>query len=133
MKLVLMLEGSYNDQWDISSSKNQKQTKRLQSVLQKDLSSGLTSIRLLSLKNLRLHHHQTEKIILVGMVGKYNKNIFQHVGRIISEKLSMSKSLKYSLDIFGKGFCFSMAHLGINKFISNVTIIENYQKAIEGI
>ena len=51
----------------------------------------------------------------------------------MSEKLSMSKSSKDSLDKFAKGFCFSMVHVGINKCISNATITENYQKAIEGI
>ena len=51
----------------------------------------------------------------------------------MSEKLSMSKSSKDSHDKFAKGFCFSMVHVGINKCISNATITENYQKAIEGI
>ena len=57
----------------------------------------------------------------------------QHVGRNMSEKLSMSKSSKDSLDKFAKVFSFSMVHVRINKCISNATIIDNYQKAIEGI
>ena len=68
------------------------------------------------------------------LVGKYNKKMkFQHVGRTMSKKLSMSKSSKDSLDTFAKVFCFSMVHVRINKCISNPYIIENYQKAIEGI
>ena len=51
----------------------------------------------------------------------------------MSEKLSMSKSSKDSLDKFEKEFCFLMMHVGRDKCISNATIIENYQKAIEGI
>ena len=51
----------------------------------------------------------------------------------MSTKLSMSKSSKDSLDTFAKGFCFSMEYVRINKCISNATIIENNQKAIEGI
>ena len=49
----------------------------------------------------------------------------------MSEKLSISKSSKDPLDKFAKGFCFSMVHIRISKCISNATITENYQKAIE--
>ena len=57
---------------------------------------------------------------------------FQHVGTTMSEELSMSKSSKDSLDKFSKGHCFSMVHVGVNKCLSNQTIIESYEKAIEG-
>ena len=33
---------------------------------------------------------------------------------------------------FGKGFCLSMVHSGVNKMLSNDPIIENYQTAITG-
>ena len=59
---------------------------------------------------------------------------FQHVGRSMSHKLSMSKGLEDLLDTCTKGFYFSMVHVGVSKCsIYNATIIGNYQKAIEGI
>ena len=119
-------------QSSISSSKGQKQTKTLQSLLQKDLSPDLIINKVAVLeKSQTSSSSSTKKITLVG---KYNKKMsLQHVGRNMSEKLSMSKSSEDSLDKFAKGFCFSMVHVGINKCISNATFIENYQKAIEGI
>ena len=60
----------------------------------------------------------TKKYILAGIK-------FQHVGRTMFEKLSMSKGSKDLLDTFAKGFSFSMVHARVNKCISNATIIEN--------
>ena len=52
---------------------------------------------------------------------------FQHVGRTMSEKLSMSKGSKDSLDTYAKGFYFSMVHVEVNKCnILNATIIGDY-------
>ena len=101
-------------QSSISSSKGQKQTKRLQSVLQKDLSPDLTINKVAVLaKSQTSSSSSTKKITLVGKYKK--KKRFHHVGRTMSEKLSMSKSSKDLLDKFAKGFCFSMVHVGINK------------------
>ena len=119
-----MLEGSYKDQWDIhllhtftqssiSSSKDQKQSKRLQSVLQKDLSSDLTINKVVVLEKSQASSSSSAKIQLVR---KYKKKMrFQHVGRITS---SLSKGSKYSLDTFAKGFWFSVVHVGVNKCVS---------------
>ena len=84
---------------------------------------------MLCLKNLRLHHHQQLKKL--HWLGNTTKMRFQRAGRIMSEKLSISKSSKDTLDKFAKGFCFSMVHIRISKCISNATITENYQKTIE--
>ena len=124
-------------QSSISLSKGQKQTKRLQSVLQKDLSPKLTInkvvvvvwkisgfiITIISSSSENLHWFTNKR-----------KMKFQHVGRSMSHKLSMSKGLEDLLDTCTKGFYFSMVHVGVSKCsIYNATIIDNYQKAIEGI
>ena len=123
-------------QSSISSLKGQKQIKRLQSVLRKDLSPDLAINKVVVREKLQTSSSSSSSSTTkkTTLVGKYNKKMkFQRVGRTMSKKLSMSKSLKDSLDTFAKGFYFSMVHVGINKCISNATIIVNYQKAIEGI
>ena len=58
-------------QSSISSSKGQKQTKRLQSVLQKDLSPDLTINKVAVLaKSQTYHHHQLRKLHWLGNTKK---------------------------------------------------------------
>ena len=89
-------------QSSIPSLKGQKQTKRLQSVLQNDLSPDLTINKVVVLEKSQTSSSTTKKTTLVG---KYNKKMkFQHVGRTMPTKLSMSKSSKNSPDTLQKDF-----------------------------
>ena len=46
--------------------------------------------------------------------------------------LSITGECTTSMEQFGKGFCLSIVHSGVNKMLSNDAIIENYQTAIAG-
>ena len=66
------------------------------------------------------------------IIGKYSKT--HHFNRIetFMSNLSITGECTTSMAQFGKGFCLSMVHSGVNKMLSNDAIIENYQTAIAG-
>ena len=67
----------------ISSSKDQKQTKRLHSALQKNLSSDLNITKAIMLEK----SHASSSSEKISLVGKYRKKIRLQQGRsIITEK-----------------------------------------------
>ena len=66
------------------------------------------------------------------IIGKYSKT--HHFNRIetFMTNLPITGECTTSMEQFGKGFCLSIVHSGVNKMLSNDAIIENYQTAIAG-
>ena len=69
-------------------------------------------------------HQQT----LTGKFGK--KTAYKYVGATMIHKLNVNGVCITENDKFAKAFCLSMVHTGVNKCISNSTILENYQAGI---
>ena len=70
----------------------------------------------------------------LSLVSKYSKKI-KYVDIAIyycPSKLPVTVKCEDFDRAFGKGFCLSMIHTGVNKSLSNNSIIENYRTAING-
>ena len=65
---------------------------------------------------------------------KYAKKLkFRPIGSYINSKLKLSEPCKDDMDGFGKGFCISIVHSGVNSCLSNNVILENYQTSLKGL
>ena len=54
-------------------------------------------------------------------------------GQIFYPIIPLKGRTKNTPSDFGKGFCLSMVHNGVNQMISQRAIIQNYETAYEGI
>ena len=67
------------------------------------------------------------------LTGKYAKKAkYQYVGSMMNQKLKIRDPCKDDGDKFGKAFCLSIIHTGLNKCLSNEAILENYGTAMRG-
>ena len=66
------------------------------------------------------------------IIGKYSKTHYFNRIETFMTNWSITGECTTSMAQFGKGFCLSMVHSGVNKMLSNDPIIENYQTAIAG-
>ena len=67
------------------------------------------------------------------LVSKYAKKMkYVDIASHYEQTLFVTGQCKDADDAFGKGFCISMVHTGVNKNLSNTAILENYNTAIEG-
>ena len=58
---------------------------------------------------------------------------FRPIGSFMKTKLNLSEHCKDNMDRFCKRFCISIVHFGVNLYLSNNAILENYQTSIEGL
>lgn len=66
------------------------------------------------------------------IMGKWSKkHKFNRIETFMTD-LSLTSECTTPMARFGKGFCLSMVHSGVNKMLSNDAIIENYQTSIAG-
>ena len=57
---------------------------------------------------------------------------YQYVGSMMNQKLKIHDPCKDDGAKFGKAFCLSIIHTGLNKCLSNEAILENYGTALRG-
>ena len=68
------------------------------------------------------------------MTGKYAKKLnFRPIVCFVNSKFKLSEPFKDDMDRFGKGFCISIVHSGVNSCLSNNVILENYQITLKGL
>ena len=64
--------------------------------------------------------------------GKWNKMTTYYTLDRFSTSISFKGRTKNTSSDFGKDFCLSMVHNGVNQMISQRAVIQNYEKAYEG-
>ena len=68
------------------------------------------------------------------ITGKYAKKLkFRPIGSFMNSKLKLSEPCKDDMDRFGKGFCISIVHSGVNSCLSNNVILENLQTSLNSL
>ena len=67
------------------------------------------------------------------MKGKWNKMTTYYTMDRYSTSIPLKERTKNTPSDFGKGFCLSMVHNGVNQMISKRAIIQHYEAAYEGI
>ena len=65
--------------------------------------------------------------------GKWNKMTTYYTLDRFSTSISLKGRTKNTPSDFGKGFCLSMVHNGVNQMISQRAVIQNYEKVYEGL
>ena len=65
--------------------------------------------------------------------GKWNKMTTYYTLDRFSTSISLKGRTKNTSSDFGKDFCLSMVHNGVNQMISQRAVIQNYEKAYEGL
>ena len=69
----------------------------------------------------------------VTLGGKHGKQMhFKSISSMLNSDLDLKGRCEDDMDVFAKGYCLSMVHLGTKKMISNAAICEMYTTAVEG-